>query len=428
MRRRAITVLILFLVLTPVITLAASQSEIEQQIKQVKNERGVLLEEQRKLQLELKATNRESQTLGTAVKSLDITRRKLAKDIKITQSRITSTNLTIQSLENSMSEKQRQIIVHRQAIADTLATFSEYDSRPLILSLLASVRLSEIWKDKNQLESLSGRLEEEINALREIRKELNQKKSQKVKVKKNQVSLRGQLSGQKSVVEENKKAKERLLTKTKNKEAEYQKLIRKNIARQKESEADLYRLETELAIAIDPSLYPKPKHGILTWPLDYIYITQRFGTTVAGRRLYKSGFHNGVDFRASMGTRVKVVLSGTVIGTGNTDNQKGCYSYGRWILIRHSNGLTSIYAHLSASIVKSGQTVTTGQIIGYSGGMPGTDGSGYSTGPHLHVGLFASQGVEIRQFVTSRNCKQVFVPISKGADAYLDPLAYLLSL
>jgi len=75
--------------------------------------------------------------------------------------------------------------------------------------------------------------------------------------------------------------------------------------------------------------------------------------------------------------------------------------------------------------VQKGQRVTEGQVIGYSGGVPGANGSGYSKGQHLHVGLFASQGVEIRQFTTSIGCKQVFVPIAKGRDAYLDPLAYL---
>ncbi|NCN08061.1 M23 family metallopeptidase, partial [Candidatus Parcubacteria bacterium] len=228
--------------------------------------------------------------------------------------------------------------------------------------------------------------------------------------------------------EENKKAKETLLAQTKNKEAEYQKLLQDNIARQKQSESDLFRLESELQIALDPSLIPKAKHSVLSWPLDKIYITGVFGTTVGGLQLYKQGFHNGVDFRASQGTKVKAVLSGTVEGTGNTDEQKGCYSYGRWILIKHNNGLTSVYAHLSATVVKAGQTVATGQTIGYSGGQPGVFGSGYSTGPHLHLGLFASQGVEIRQFTTSIGCKQVSVPISKGTDAYLDPLAYLPAL
>ena len=430
------TVYISFLVvfLVPTILLGASPSELERQIEQVRLERETLVEEQKKLQAELEAVNKESQTLGAAVKSLDATKKKLNADISVTQSKITSTNLTIRSLENTMSEKERQIITHRKAILNTISALSEYDSRPLILNILSSVELSDLWRDRSQLESLNTRLEEEIDALRETRKALNQKKLEKEKVKEEQVSLKGQLSGQKSVVEENQKAKARLLAETKNKEVEYQKMIAENSARQKQFEEDLFRLESELQITLDPSLIPAPRPGILSWPLDNIFVTQRFGKTSASSRLYTSGTHNGVDFRASMGTAVKSVLSGTVQGTGNTDEMNAqlrregkpiCGSYGRWILIKHDNGLTSVYAHLSSSIVQTGQNLRTGEIIGYSGGTPRVNGSGYSTGPHLHLGLFASQGVEIRQFTTSLNCKHTIVPVALGPSAYLDPLDYL---
>jgi len=239
-------------------------------------------------------------------------------------------------------------------------------------------------------------------------------------VKEEQTSLKGQLSGQKSVVEENQKAKERLLTQTKNKETEYQKMLAENRARQKQFEEELDKLESELKITLDPSLIPAPRHGVLAWPLAKIFITDPFGQR-------STRFHKGVDFRATQGTPVMAMLGGVVEKTDNTDNERGCYSFGRWILIRHPNGLASIYAHLSASIVKNGQSVKTGEVIGYSGGTPGVFGSGYSTGPHLHVGVYASQGVAVQQFVTSKNCKNTFVPIA-DLKAYLDPLAYLPSL
>ncbi|MEX2013364.1 MAG: peptidoglycan DD-metalloendopeptidase family protein [Parcubacteria group bacterium] len=430
MKKGFISLFIVFLIV-PAVLSAANPSDLQQQIEQQKKELEVLVEEQKKLQAELEAVNRESQTLGSAVKSLDATRRKLSADINVTQSKINSTSLTIRSLENTMSDKERQIITHRAAIADTILTLSEYDSRPFILQLLASTRLSDIWSDRSQIAGLNDRLGDEILTLRETRRVLNQEKEQKEKVKEEQVSLQGQLSGQRSVVEENQKAKERLLAETKNKEAEYQKLLAENIASQKQFEEDLFRLESELRITLDPSLIPVPRRGLLSWPLDQIYITDPFG--VRPRR-----FHNGVDFRASMGTPVKAVLSGVIQSEGNTDAMNAqyrregkpvCVSYGRWILIKHDNGLSTVYAHLSGTIVKTGQTVKTGEIVGYSGGALGVNGSGHSTGPHLHMGLLASQGVEIRQLTNSKGgCKEIFMPIARGTDAYLDPLAYLPSI
>ena len=426
MRWKIITILLIFLVLTPSFLEAASPSELEQQIEQVRREREVLLEEQRKLQAELEATNRESQTLGAAVKSLDATKKKLVADINVTKSKITSTNLTIQSLENTMGEKERQVLTHEKAIALALQTLSQYDSRSLVFDFLASAQFSDIWRDRSQLENLGTRLVDEIDALRETRKILNQEKKQKEKVKKEQLGLQGQLSGQRAVVEENQKAKEKLLAETKNKEGEYQKLLAENLAGQKEFEEDLFRLESELNIALDLSLIPEPRKGILSWPLENIYITSPFG-------MRSTGFHGGGDFRASVGTPVTAIASGVVEGTANSDDQKGCYSFGRWIFIRHSNGLSSVYAHLSVSLVRAGQTVKKGEIIGYSGGYPRAYGSGNSRGPHLHLGLFASQGIEIRSFTsqkykdTGSGCHNILIPIS-DIKAYLNPLAYLPAL
>lgn len=431
MRWHTLTKVLIVTLLLPTILHAVSPTELEKQIETVRQEREALIEEQKKLQAELEAINKESQTLGAAVKSLDTNRKKLAKDISITQSKIKTTDLTIQSLESTMTKKEQQIVIHRQAIADTLLALSQYDSQSLLFNLLAYVRLADIWGDRSKLGDLNDRLASEIDALRETRELLNEEKQQKEKMKKEQLSLANQLSGQKSVVEENKKAQEKLLSETKNKESEYQKMLADNLARQKQFENDLSRLESELRITLDPSLIPTVGHNVLAWPLDNIFVTSKFGVR-------SSGQHNGVDFRASMGTPVKSVLLGTVQGVGNTDENNArfrregkpiCVSYGGWVLIKHPNGLTSVYAHLSGTIVKVGQSVATGEVIGYSGGTPGVYGSGYSTGPHLHLGLFASQGVEIRPLTSSKGgCQNTQMPIALGKDAYLDPLAYLPSL
>ncbi|MBI2086577.1 MAG: peptidoglycan DD-metalloendopeptidase family protein [Candidatus Zambryskibacteria bacterium] len=415
------------IVVLPQLVLAADSNMLSLQIEEVKRERETLLEEQRRLQAELEKVNAESRTLGTAVKSLDTARKKLAADIKVTQSKIAVTDLNIKQLTNSVTTAERRIGAHQKAIGSAIVVLFQYDLRPLLLDLLASASFSDVWRDRTQIEGLSAKLDNEVKNLQETKIALNVEKERKERTKQEILSLQNQLSGQKKVVEENKLAKERLLAETESKEALYQEMLRENLERQRQSEEDLFKLESELGITLDPTLIPNTRPGILSWPLDKVYITQRFGRTAGSARLYASGSHNGADFRAAQGTRIFAMLDGVVEGTGNTDEQKGCYSYGRWILLRHPNGLSSIYAHLSGSLVQKGQSVKTGEVIGYSGGTPRVFGSGYSTGPHLHIGLFASQGVAIRQFITSKNCKQVYIPIA-DIKAYLDPLAYLPSI
>jgi murein DD-endopeptidase MepM/ murein hydrolase activator NlpD len=122
-----------------------------------------------------------------------------------------------------------------------------------------------------------------------------------------------------------------------------------------------------------------------------------------------------------VGTQIHAPLGGVVRATGNTDAVPGCYSWGKWTLIDHPNGLSTLYAHQSVQSVVPGQAVTTGEIIGYSGN------TGYSTGPHLHFTVYAKAGVSVRKFseikaVTS--CGAATTPVA-ATDAYIDPMDYL---
>jgi murein DD-endopeptidase MepM/ murein hydrolase activator NlpD len=106
---------------------------------------------------------------------------------------------------------------------------------------------------------------------------------------------------------------------------------------------------------------------------------------------WSSGYHTGVDFAVPTGTSVKAVASGKVVSAG----WGGAYGYE--IVIRHSDGRYSQYAHLSALTVRAGQQVSAGQRIARSGS------TGNSTGPHLHFEIRTGPGY--------------------GSD--IDPLAYL---
>src|SRR3989344_2762920 len=166
-----------------------------------------------------------------------------------------------------------------------------------------------------------------------------------------------QLVGQRSVIEENKAQKDTLLKVTKNEESTYQALLAEKIRQREIFERELAAIEDELRIAVDPGSIPSSGSGVLAWPLDTILITQYFGNTPfasANPQVYGGRGHNGIDLSASTGTRVKAALSGTVTATGNTDLQPGCYSYGKWVLVRHANGLSTLYAHLSVISVSPG--------------------------------------------------------------------------
>ena len=422
--------LLLILIVTfsffPTISSAQTNSDIQQKIEETKRERDKLLEEQKKVQTALNAVAKEGQTLQTNGKTLDTTRSKLANDLKLTQANINTSNLTIKKLEGDIGTNESEIETHKSAIKESLQRIASYDKQSFVFGLLSYESLDEVWSDTVNIWDLQDKINDRINTLEKTQVKLIENKVAKESQKKQLVSLSSQLSGQKRVVDETRTAQALLLAATKNKEAEYQKMLKENKAREEEFERLLFQFESALT-ASDASERPTAGRGALAWPLENVFITQQFGRTSASTRLYVSGTHNGIDFRATVGTPVKSVRGGVVSGTGNTDDQRGCYSYGRWILIRHNNGLSSLYAHLSGSIVTTGQDVSEGQVIGYTGGQPRQNGSGFSTGPHLHFGLFVTAGVQILPYSSSKNCQNVSIPLANPRD-YLDPLGYLPNL
>lgn len=111
----------------------------------------------------------------------------------------------------------------------------------------------------------------------------------------------------------------------------------------------------------------KPARGISAYFRDEAY-KARFGIG-----------HNAIDIPVSQSSQVRAPKDAIVYKT--RDNGMG-YSY---IILSHKDKIMTVYGHMSSILVKEGQAVTAGEVIGLSGGMPGTKGAGYlTTGPHLH--------------------------------------------
>ena len=108
--------------------------------------------------------------------------------------------------------------------------------------------------------------------------------------------------------------------------------------------------------------------------------------------------HLGVDYAASQGTPVRSVGTGVVQSAGNMGG------YGNAVVVKHNNGHTTLYAHLSKMLVKPGQSVAQGQAVGRVGA------TGWATGPHLHF-EFRVNGVHKDPVILARQSESVPVPV-----------------
>ena len=85
--------------------------------------------------------------------------------------------------------------------------------------------------------------------------------------------------------------------------------------------------------------------------------------------------HYGTDIKVYVGDTIRAAFSGKVRVVQDQGRRKG---YGKYIIIRHANGLETTYGHLSKQLVRENQVVKAGDVIGLGGN------TGFSTGPHLH--------------------------------------------
>ena len=103
-------------------------------------------------------------------------------------------------------------------------------------------------------------------------------------------------------------------------------------------------------------------------PTSNTKITSKFGPR--RRRM-----HNGIDVKVYIGDTIRAAFNGKVRVVKNQGRRTG---YGKYVIIRHDNGLETVYGHLSKQLVSEDQYVEAGEVIGLGGN------TGRSTGSHLH--------------------------------------------
>jgi len=414
--------ILLALIIIPLLSNAQSADEVREKINNQQNEIAEIEEEIKKYEVQLTEIGQEKQTLQGAVYELDVSRNKVNASISLAQRQINNANATIGELETDIETKENLIYQNQEALSETIRHINERESDSFIEIVLNSKDISHVWSDLETLQQFQVVVRSEVDNLSMQKDELEVARDKKAYEQGILIEHKTELSTQQRSLDINRNAKNALLKETKNRESTYQELLEEKRKAKEEFEAQLQSYESELQYILDPESIPSAGKGVLGWPLTKVRITQYFGNTkFAKSGAYNGNGHNGMDFGTPIGTPVKAALAGNIKATGNTDAYNGCYSYGKWILVEHVNGLATLYAHLSDISVNPGEPVGTGATIGYSGN------TGYSTGPHLHFTVYASEAVKVVRLgdVKSRtNCADAKIPVAAW-EGYLNPLDYL---
>ncbi len=364
-------------------------------------------------------TSKEALSLQKVIKTLEQNAKTIDLDIRRLREKIEVTNLDIKKLDINIDESEEKISNLQEGIASSVREIQRAESFNFIENILGQRNFTDFLTEIDSQLTFNGAMQSKVNLIRGEKQKLESNKSTQESKKNDLVKMQAELSDKKKAVEYTKSEQNKVLKETKNQEKTFQQILKDKLAEKAAFEKEIFEFESKIKYTLNPSSIPQSGSTVLSWPVEKVRITQRFGKSVAAKRLYVSGSHNGMDFGVPIGTKIMAAAGGTVLGVGDTDIACKGVSFGRWVFIRHDNGLSSIYAHLSVISATEGQRVETGETIGYSGN------TGYSTGPHLHLGVYASDAIKVenRPSVSCRG-KILRMPIAP-IEAYLDPMAYL---
>lgn len=375
LRRAAVLLLalVIFLPLTGPGVVLETSAVTQAEIDALKGSAGKLAEQKKDIQAQLKAVQ--------ADKSSALKKKELLEDqIDLIRQEIANINEQIAMYDQLIAEKTVEL---EQAEADEKAQFDLFCRRMRHMEeqgetsywsiLFTSGDFSELLDNYMMIEEIIQYDNQVIDSLVALQE----------KVANDRTVLEGAQAEQEEAKAQQMAAQDEL----KAQEDEVDKLIAEISAQ----EDLLEEMEEELnkaARALDAQIKAKereyaaqvanvPSESGYLWPLPGGYNTI---SSLAGGRIHpvtgKPGNHAGIDIPAPSGTNIYAAKSGVVIhaakGTGSS------WSYGNYVIVSHSDGTSTLYAHMSRIGCKEGQTVKQGDVVGYVGT------TGRSTGNHLH--------------------------------------------
>jgi murein DD-endopeptidase MepM/ murein hydrolase activator NlpD len=352
--------------------------QLNLQIQEKKQALDQLNQQKAEYERNLALKQEEALSLNSELGSLDEQVKKTEVEIDIANNKIETLKLQIKEVDGKIKDREADIMDRNSQLGGYIRQLNRMQNTNVVQVLLANDKFSDFFNELNSVEDLEHRLKGSLDEVKQLREDLQDVQGELVRKKTdlddataNLVNIKEDLTGQMDY-------KSDLLDVTKDNEAKYQELLSAVKTEQGSVNSELSQIENDLRTKLDSDNQLTDDTKILSWPVNPANgITATFhDPSYIFRRLFE---HPAIDIRAKQGTPVKAAASGYV---GRAKDAGMGYSY---IMIIHAGGVSTVYGHISQINVQEDAYVTRGQIIGLSGGMPGTPGAGrLTTGSHLH--------------------------------------------
>lgn len=373
-------------------TTAPEIADINSQIDAKKKRIEELRQQAALLQQSVDQAVGQVRTISDQVKVIDQQVAETSFSINIKKEEISSLELEMSSVQQSIDEKNNEQNELKTHLAQSLVDLDRNSRTSTLALILTHSSLAEYYDQAQAVTAISDDLQRSVAELQAVKKELQAKVDQLGQNRDDFRQSKLQLEIQKQSINEQKDAKVELLTSAQSEKNRYNELQSEAAREEQQANATISLLEKQLQDRLNANsngsnpvfsstgyIWPIASNGISAYYHDPDYPFRKY-----------IGEHTGVDMRASQGTPVRSVADGIVSVVHN----QGFYTNAagqktrsalNFVGIIHGDGISSRYLHLSSVYVGPDQFVRQGEVIGLSGGLPGTAGAGgITTGAHLH--------------------------------------------
>lgn len=358
-------------------TSSPDTSDLEQQIRDKQAAIDQLNEQQKTYEGALVQKRQESLSLQNEIGILDTQVSNTNVTITILGLELDSLKLEIDALNLQIQDKETEVDQQKSRLGELIRVVNRNSNRSVLEITLLNSSFSDYYNQLKYLESVGIEAERSISQIQSLKAEFEAKQSVKADKRTESEQKKNQLELQRKDLQSQQDYRTTLLAQTQNSEAQYEDLLNQAKQEQLNASADIQVIEAQIRqrLAEKNELPSGPTTFI--WPVASHTITAYFhDPDYIFRRYFE---HPAIDVAAPQGSPIRAAATGYV---GQAKNSGMGYSY---IMLVHGNDLSTVYGHVSSISVVQNDFVVQGQVIGYSGGTPGTAGAGrLTTGPHLH--------------------------------------------
>ncbi len=361
--------------------------DLNRQIIEKRQEIDSISSKQEDLEKQVSAYQQEAASLGAQIGIIDTEITDTQNRISKTEAEISKINLEVESVKLEIKSNEEQIESQKEVLSELLRILYQQGEKTPLEVFLGNDTISQVFDETHYLTTLEEQGKEALDEIERLRKELQWQNIVLDAKKEKAQALQEELKSQKGILEEEKGGKDRLLEATNMEEAKYQELLAQAKAEQDAAEAMVSSLENQVSDIIRKAREDKlfdgwtpttGTTGVLNWPIMPTRGISAYFYDPAYENIFGVP-HYAIDIPTPQGTPIHAPADAIV---GRVHDAGYGYSF---ILLIHNEELSTVYGHISAFAVSEGQFVGAGDVIGYSGGAPGTRGAGWrTTGPHLH--------------------------------------------